>query len=187
MTVHHDGLRNGLPRIEALVCTVVRAHGGDHPELRDLHRAFSALRAQLEPHLASEENELFPACLALERHGGAIQEALLAEHEHEHEHASVGEGLAALRLLGSDYEREHALCATHRTLLDALVAFELDLHQHIHEENNVLLSRVRELAARARETACDGARGLDQRGDEAPEPLPRCCQAWIAEQSRAWR
>jgi hypothetical protein len=56
----------------------------------------------------------------------------------------------ALRDLSGDYDAEHALCATHRALLEALAAFELDLHQHIHEENNVLLPRVRELAADVR-------------------------------------
>ena len=56
----------------------------------------------------------------------------------------------ALRDLSGDYDAEHALCGTHRALLEALAAFELDLHQHIHEENNVLLPRVRELAVAAR-------------------------------------
>ncbi|MEO8967544.1 MAG: hypothetical protein ABI355_08030 [Solirubrobacteraceae bacterium] len=46
-------------------------------------------------------------------------------------------------MLGGGYERERALCGTHRSLVDALTAFELDLHQHIHEENNILIPRVR--------------------------------------------
>jgi iron-sulfur cluster repair protein YtfE (RIC family) len=41
------------------------------------------------------------------------------------------------------------LCGTHRALLDALRSLEQDLHQHIHEENNVLLPRVRALNAMA--------------------------------------
>jgi regulator of cell morphogenesis and NO signaling len=95
-------------------------------------------------HLESEENALFPACLALEQRRVPIDAALL-EHQQQ-----VGDALAALRDLSGDYEAEHALCGTHRALLEALAAFELDLHQHIHEENNVLLPRVRELAVAAR-------------------------------------
>jgi len=140
---HHNGLRESLPRIEALLSTVVRVHGSKHPELRELQRAFAEIRGELEPHLAREESVLFPACIALERRGIGIEEALLEEHEREH--ASVGDGLAALRALGGDYSPQQALCGTHRALLDALAAFERDLHQHIHEENNVLLSRAREL------------------------------------------
>lgn len=52
--------------------------------------------------------------------------------------------------MSGDYDSERALCGTHRALLKALAAFELDLHQHIHEENNVLLPRAREFAADAR-------------------------------------
>jgi iron-sulfur cluster repair protein YtfE (RIC family) len=38
-------------------------------------------------------------------------------------------------------ELEQALCNTHRALLDGLDALELDLHQHVHEENNILFPR----------------------------------------------
>jgi regulator of cell morphogenesis and NO signaling len=148
VAVHHDGLREALPRIEALLSTVVRVHGHDHPELDDLQQAFLGIRAQLEPHLESEEDVLFPACLALEQRRGPIDAALLDRHEYEHR--QVGDALAALRELSGDYDAERALCGTHRALLVALAAFELDLRQHIHEENNVLLPRVRELAVAAR-------------------------------------
>jgi regulator of cell morphogenesis and NO signaling len=146
VAVHHDGLRKALARVEALLSIVVRVHGWAQLDLRDLQKAFVGLRGELEPQLASEQSVLFPACLALERRGTAIEETLLEEHEREC--ASVGDGLAALRVLGGDYDPQHAVCSTHRALLDALAAFELDLHQHIHEENNVLLPRVRELNAR---------------------------------------
>lgn len=88
VAVHHDGLREALPRIEALLSTVVRVHGHDHPELDDLQQAFLGIRAQLVPHLESEESTLFPACIAAEQHGRAIDVALLDRHEHEH-HESV--------------------------------------------------------------------------------------------------
>jgi len=52
--VHHDGLRDAFPKIEALLSTVVRVHGAGHPELRDLQRAFAGIRAELELHIASE-------------------------------------------------------------------------------------------------------------------------------------
>jgi regulator of cell morphogenesis and NO signaling len=148
VAVHHDGLREALPRIEALLSTVVRVHSRDHPQLGGLQQAFLGIRAQLEPHLESEEDALFPACLALEQQLVPIDAALLDRHEQEHQ--QVGDALAALRDLSGDYDIERALCGTHRALLETLAAFELDLHQHIHEENNVLLPRVRELAADAR-------------------------------------
>lgn len=193
-TTHHDGLRESLPRIAGLLSTVVRVHGGGHPELRGLQQAFTEVREELEPHLAREESTLFPACIGLERDTIAVPEALLEEHEREH--ASVGVQLAALRRLAGDYCPEQALCGTHRALLDALAGFERDLHQHIHEENNVLLPRARAMSAlAARPSRRPGAarelpgeltttRGR-RRTTDTPS-LPPCCETWIVEQARAW-
>jgi regulator of cell morphogenesis and NO signaling len=149
-SVHHDGLRRELPRIAELLATVVRVHGRGHPELLDLQRLFAAMREELEHHLALEESALFPVCHSVEDHDGAdaeLDEGALVLLEDEH--ASAGDALAAIRKLADDYAPTRALCGTHRALLDALHALELDLHQHVHEENNVLFPRVRALAGAA--------------------------------------
>lgn len=166
VAVHHDGLREAFPRIGGLVETVVRIHADRDPRLRDVQRVFNEVRADLEPHLASEEDELFPACIAWEQHGQPVEERLIAEHEQEH--ASVGRRLSTLRELCGDYDPAAAHCTTHRRLLVELEAFEQDMHRHVHEENNILFRRVR----------------------KAPEPeagaLPPCCEGWIAEQAHKW-
>lgn len=146
VSVHHEGLRRELPRIADLAATVARVHGAGHPELHDLERVFCGMRAELERHLELEERALFPACRALESEvtTDVELEELLAQHEREH--VETGEALAALRQLACDYDPARALCATHRRLLDALRRLEIDLHQHVHEENNVLFPRVRSLA-----------------------------------------
>lgn len=144
---HHEGLRRELPRIEELLATVVRVHGQGHAGLHDLQRTFAGMSEALLPHLELEERIFFPAARKLETDGAVIDEPLIGKHEHDHEH--VGDSLTALRELTSDYDIDHALCGTHRALLDALLSLEADLHQHIHEENNVLLPRVRALNASA--------------------------------------
>ena len=145
VSVHHAHLRTELPRITDLLATVVRVHGRGHPELRDLERSFATMRADLERHLDLEENMLFPACRELENRA-TIEDGTLALLEHQH--SDTGQSLAALRELADDYDRERALCGTHRTLLDALRRLELDLRQHIHEENNLLFPRARAAAMR---------------------------------------
>jgi regulator of cell morphogenesis and NO signaling len=148
VSVHHARLRRELPRIAGLLATVTRVHGRGHPELHDLQRLFAAMRDELEHHLELEERALFPVCCSLEAHDGASTEldpgalALL-----EDEHADTGAALAAIRELADDYDSARALCGTHRALLDALHQLELDVHRHVHEENNLLFSRVRALAA----------------------------------------
>jgi regulator of cell morphogenesis and NO signaling len=135
VAVHHDHLREELPRLDGLLEKVVRAHGDERPWLGELRDTFAALRAELEAHIETEETELFP----LVRRGGPYDAAQVAELEHEHEWA--GTALARLRDLSDGYDLDHALCNTHRASLDGLRELELDLHQHIHEENNVLFPR----------------------------------------------
>lgn len=142
---HHDRLRDELPRIEALLEKVTRVHGARDPRLHEVATAFAQIRAELEPHLESEEHQLFPACVASEQYGVPVPEPLASEHEHEH--AVLGDALHALRRLCDDYDPARALCNTHGALLGALAALERDMHRHVHEENNILLPRARDAAA----------------------------------------
>jgi regulator of cell morphogenesis and NO signaling len=145
VVAHHDRLRRDLPRISELLATVVRVHGVQRPDLLDLQRLFEGMRSDLEAHLAIEEQTLFPACRAAAETGAGVDAGLLAEHEADH--AEVGEALVALRELSGGYESKLALCGTHRALLESLHELELETHQHVHEENNILFGRVRALAA----------------------------------------
>ena len=58
VTVHHDGLREAFPRLARLFVTVVRVHAKSEPRLGDAQRLFGEIRGELEPHLASEENNI---------------------------------------------------------------------------------------------------------------------------------
>jgi regulator of cell morphogenesis and NO signaling len=141
---HHDRLRRELPALSETLATVARVHGPREPELHDLARVFEGLRRELEEHIEREERVLFPACKELGR--GAAPDAALLE-ELGDDHARVGETLLVLRDLAGGYRAERGRCGTYRALLTGLRELERDLHQHIHEENNVLFPRVRGLAA----------------------------------------
>jgi regulator of cell morphogenesis and NO signaling len=56
----------------------------------------------------------------------------------EHEHDDAGIALKVLRQASHDYAPPADACTSYRALYNALEAFEKDLHQHIHLENNVL-------------------------------------------------
>lgn len=148
VAAHHDPLRTELVRISELLETVARVHGETHRELYDLKRLFAAQRADLEHHMDLEEEALFPACRELEpRDPGSTPFGADLLELLEDQHSSTGDGLSALRELCGGYRSEAALCSTHRSLLRALHAFELDLHLHVHEENNVLFPQVRDRLA----------------------------------------
>jgi regulator of cell morphogenesis and NO signaling len=59
----------------------------------------------------------------------------------EHEHDSAGNALRALRASSNGYTAPPDACASYQTLYKTLAAFEADLHQHIHLENNILFPR----------------------------------------------
>ncbi|HSL65914.1 MAG TPA: hemerythrin domain-containing protein, partial [Gaiellaceae bacterium] len=125
---------------------VAKAHGAEDERLVEVGATFEGLRAELESHLEDEERRLFPAIVS----GGAADDpSVVAELEHEHEEAAAA--LDRLRALTDGFDLGGARCNTHRAALDALRELELDLHRHVHEENNVLFPRA--LAAARDEAA----------------------------------
>ena len=59
--------------------------------------------------------------------------------------AQCPDTLARMREASSDYAFPPDACISYKTLYSALTAFEVDLHQHIHLENNILFPRAMEL------------------------------------------
>ncbi len=57
------------------------------------------------------------------------------------EHDTAGDILREMRKLSSDYLVPADACISYQTLYQALEAFEQDLHQHIHLENNLLFPK----------------------------------------------
>lgn len=147
VSAHHAPTREELPRISELMAKVVRAHGDGDPEVIELADLFDRTRTELEDHMRFEEESVFPACRAVasdEDRNGPDDKLLAAIDD---QHLAVGDALKQMRVLSHDYQPESAHCTTHRVLLHEMHEFELDLHRHIHEENNILFPKVRELAA----------------------------------------
>lgn len=140
---HHAFLRRELPRIEELLEKVVSRHGAAVPTLAPLQEEFKVLHADLIDHIDREEQGLFPLCRNLDGTRDLEPDAMPQLTMHESAHSNVGEALARMRELGGGYDTSAALCTTHGVLLESLRGLELDLHQHIHEENNILFPRLR--------------------------------------------
>lgn len=138
---HHAYLHSEMPRLEGMLTLVARVHGPNHGDvLQPMVGHYAALKADLEAHLAREEEEVFPAVAKMlagaSRNGVAESLAELAA-----EHDAAGELLAALRADSRGYEVPEDACATYRALYDGIQALEQDLHRHIHLENNALFPR----------------------------------------------
>ena len=146
---HHAFTREELVRLEALLAKVSGVHGKNHPELFQIQDQFGKLRGELEPHMLKEESVLFPHIVRMEEATLANQtlpsppfrtvqnpvRVMMAEHD------AAGYILGRMREASSDYAVPPDGCISYKTLYSALTALEVDLHQHIHLENNILFPR----------------------------------------------
>lgn len=155
LETHHVFTQEEMTRLEALTAKVIAAHGANHPELHQVGKFFALLSADLKQHMFKEEQVLFPYILALE---GAVRSNQIAPFATfgtvknpvrmmMREHDTAGEILRELRAVTSDYAMPGDACISYRTLYEALAAFEKDLHQHIHLENNLLFPSAIKLEA----------------------------------------
>ena len=155
---HHVYTKDEMVRLEALAAKVESVHGDTHPELRQVSVLFKRLCADLKPHMFKEEQVLFPYIVQLDRASthklnppfapfGTVNNPvrmMMMEHD------VAGEILRELRKTTSDYAVPADVCISYQTLYEALEAFEEDLHQHIHLENNILFPGAIKLEDRLR-------------------------------------
>lgn len=139
VAAHHAFVRRELPRLTALAAKVAGAHGGHHREAFELGPGVARLAQALTEHLAAEEEELFPALKEADQKGVDLDRGEFASFFDEHEEA--GGLLHRFREITAGFTVPEWGCATYRSLMEGLAAFEEDLHQHVHLENNVLFPR----------------------------------------------
>ena len=150
---HHVYTRQEMQRLEGLVQKVVNAHGANHSELLSMRDLLEQLFAELRGHMFKEEQILFPFVVELEQCVSQQRPAPFAPFGAVNnpirmmmtEHDNAGEILRELRKLSRDYKLPADACISYQTFYEALEAFEQDLHQHIHLENNILFPKAIEL------------------------------------------
>jgi regulator of cell morphogenesis and NO signaling len=158
---HHTFARDEAERITALLEKVYSAHGANHPELLNIKSAFQILREDLLQHMLKEERVLFPYITRLESAVDTYQPVpqppfgtvrnpiamMMREHD------AAGDLLRQMREWSLNYAVPPDACISYRTLYGALEAYEADLHQHIHLENNILFPSALEIENRALQSA----------------------------------
>lgn len=147
--VHHRYLYENLPFIEQLAWKVSQKHGERFPAVVQIWEAFTALKAELLPHMQTEEQVVFPFIRKLGQTGNSqpdlgfsMNSSLqIPVHLMEAEHDAAGTLLFKLRELTDNYIPPANACNTHRLLYAKLEELETDLMQHIHLENNLLFPK----------------------------------------------
>jgi len=151
VSCYHQPLRKDLPRICELAEKVARVHGANHPEMVKVFEIFKSFKEQLELHMQKEELILFPGIAGIE--GGKGPKSFGCGGGIEHpiemmtlEHDDAGAALAEMSKLTNQYTPPADACNTFKVLLHSLASLELEMHQHVHKENNILFPRAAALA-----------------------------------------
>jgi regulator of cell morphogenesis and NO signaling len=153
--IHHQYVRATIPALKTYLEKLVKVHGQRHPELHEIKSLFFEGAEALIAHLKKEELILFPYILAMEEsqekgyplarpHFVDIEvpiQMMVADHDKE------GERFRKIAQLSSNYTPPPDGCQTYRVTFTLLQEFEIDLHEHIHLENNILFPQARQLFA----------------------------------------
>jgi len=142
---HHQYIKDTTPDLLAICDKVTRVHGDRHPELLEINETIKTVTQELFSHLQKEEQILFPAIKDLVKGDfsgkypfNSISQPIQMMEE---EHVDAGDGLEKIRQLTENYAVPADACTSYRLLYDMLEAYEADLHQHVHLENNILFPK----------------------------------------------
>jgi regulator of cell morphogenesis and NO signaling len=163
VAVHHAYVRQSSDQIFSYLEKIASKHNNRHPELLKILKLFTEVKEEMREHMFKEENILFPRIKELENHNlenaplalpvSGYIEAPISVMEHEHD--SAGNILDAIRQLTNNYTPPADACTTYRVAFASLQAFEADLHQHVHLENNILFPRAIEMIKKLNKQAAN--------------------------------
>lgn len=150
---HHRYIDNAHPILFEFSNKVARVHGDRHPEVVEIAEYYAAVAEELASHMIKEEEILFPYIKELvhaKKKGikmqappfGTIQNPI---NMMEEEHLSAGGNMDKIKALSNNFTPPADACNSFRVLYAKLKEYELDLHHHIHLENNILFKKAIEL------------------------------------------
>jgi regulator of cell morphogenesis and NO signaling len=150
---HHQVVRQEAPRLAALAHKLATKHGQHAPELVEVDRLMDELQGEMIAHIEKEENVLFPYVVHLDQHlelarpiaSACFQRVSQPVQKMMNEHQTALRIFADLRVVTNGFTPPDWACATHVSFHAGLRAFEKDLKQHIHLEDEVLFPRAVEL------------------------------------------
>ena len=148
VSTHHNYVKNEMPALLGYLQKVASKHGDRHPEMNKVFQIFGAVKEEMEFHMQKEEMVLFPRIKDIENQiqegkkvviNSSYLQSPINMMEQEHDHA--GSMLAEIRNLTNNYNPPADACTTYQLSFASLQAFELDLHRHVHLENNILFPK----------------------------------------------
>lgn len=132
MTYHKKEL-DLLEKIDSYLQKLIMVHYKHHgDELADIYNVFLTLKAELLPHFAKEEAEVFPEFL---KTGDVDFSELIEEHE------AVGELLTQIEDKTNKFTAPEDGCNTYRYCFELMKDLQDDIHEHVFLENSILFKK----------------------------------------------
>jgi regulator of cell morphogenesis and NO signaling len=152
---HHQYVRRELPGLAEMAQKLAAKRSDHAPELQHVAELVEDLWADLFAHIEKEEHILFPFVAQMDQDSIVVYppaHACFRSVSHPifmmmQEHEAANRIVAELRHITTGFEVPEWACATHTALFTGLRAFEADLKQHVHLENDVLFPRAIKLEA----------------------------------------
>lgn len=147
--IHHQCVRRELPGLCEMAHEIASRRNDLDPKLKDIEALLNELRADLLAHIQTEEQVLFSFIYQMDQEPTVVSPLSRAGFRSiadsnamvMQEHESANHIMAEIRHITTDFEVPEGACATHIALFTGLRAFEKDLKQHLHLENDVLFPR----------------------------------------------
>jgi regulator of cell morphogenesis and NO signaling len=153
--VHHQYVRQELPRLAEMAQKLAAKRSDRAPELKNVEELLEELRTDMLAHIQKEEQVLFPFMSQMDHDSIIVyppahtcfRSVAQPVSKMMQEHESANHIVAELRRITLGFQPPAWACATHIALFAGLSEFEADLKQHVHLENDVLFPRAIELEA----------------------------------------
>lgn len=148
--VHHKYAEKQIQTIKPLLATWVGEQDPRHPELPEIKQLFDQAAGAIAAHQKKEELMLFPFIKkmadAKRNNKPFVRPPLTKSAENPvnmltHEHHQQAEAFKKISELTGGYTAAAGSDERYGDLLALLKEFELNLHKHLHLENNILFPR----------------------------------------------
>ena len=139
VSTNHKYLLSEMPEIARLSSTVLRVHGREHRELRDVHRLFNNTKTVLEQDLIMKEVDIFPYIKMYERKPDdkLLEEIKFNLEELEKDYNEIEKKLKELREITNDYTAPDDGCQTYEKTFEKLEEFEGIVLENIKLERSM--------------------------------------------------
>jgi regulator of cell morphogenesis and NO signaling len=150
INIHHYYLKQTLPLIENMLNSFIKEHEIKYPYFKEIQLIFTKLKKELLPHLAHEEDIVFPYVKqVVHAHESNDNYAVLLvktlrkpiDFMVEHEQDVIAKPMFKIRALTNNYFPPHKSCVSHQVMLHKLKELDEDLMQHIYLENEILFPK----------------------------------------------